>query len=97
MFDFTKTPRSFLSSSTISQPTPKPWSKFGHEERKVSQVTAPRLEFLGSEVTRKISAPADTEKLRQARLEFFTGKVGQEKVEKEVSCQFPCPPIHRSH
>ena len=79
VFDFTKTPRSF-----ISQPTPKPWSKFGHEERKVSQVAAPRLEFLGSEVTRKISAPADNEKLRQARLQFFTGQSDQEKP-REVS------------
>ena len=83
VFDFTKTPRSF-----ISQPTPKPWSKFGTgEERKVSQVVAaPRLEFLGSEVIRrKVSAPADNERLRQARLEFFTGKSDQGKLtETEV-------------
>ena len=63
-FDFSKTPRSFLSSSTISQPTPKPWSKFNHnsdasrpqstEPLKVK--AAPKLEFLGSEVTRHLPA-----------------------------------------
>ena len=61
-FDFSKTPRSFLSSSTISQPTPKPWTKFNHnsdasrpqstEPLKVK--AAPKLEFLGSEVTRHL-------------------------------------------
>ena len=61
-FDFNKTPRAFLSSSTISQPTPKPWTKFNHdhdsgENIKSNIKAAPRLEFLGSEVTRKISAP----------------------------------------
>ena len=72
-FDFTKTPGSFLSSSKISQPTPKPWSKFGHEDTKSSIKAAPKLEFLGSEVTRKTSEQSlDAADLRQARLEFFS-------------------------
>ena len=58
-FDFTRTPGSFLSSSKISQPTPKPWSKFSHNNDTVSVKAAPKLEFLGAEVFRKHSAPTD--------------------------------------
>ena len=74
-FDFTKTPGSFLTSSKISQPTPRPWTKFVHEDTKTGAdiKAAPKLEFLGSEVTRKYSVP-DSSELRQARIEFFSGQ-----------------------
>ena len=58
-FDFTRTPGSFLSSSKISQPTPKPWSKFSHnnDPASASIKAAPKLEFLSAEVSRKFSSP----------------------------------------
>ena len=62
IFDFTKTPRSFLSSSAISQPTPKPWSKFCHNERKVSQVTAPKMNQESQETK---STASDDRKMSQ--------------------------------
>ena len=60
-FDFTRTPGSFLSSSKISQPTPKPWSKFSHnnDTALTSIKAAPKLEFLSAEVSRKHSAPVN--------------------------------------
>jgi len=68
-FDFTKTPRAFLASKgTGSAPQ---WTKYVSDDNKVNTVTAPKLEFLGSEVTRKYSTP-DTEQMRRARIDFFT-------------------------
>ena len=63
-FDFTRTPGSFLSPSKISQPTPKPWSKFVHnnDAANTSIKAAPKLEFLSAGVSRKYSTPATVEK-----------------------------------
>eukprot|EP00092_Neocalanus_flemingeri_P014251 GFUD01015371.1.p1 GENE.GFUD01015371.1~~GFUD01015371.1.p1 ORF type:complete len:1944 (+),score=429.50 GFUD01015371.1:197-5833(+) len=68
-FDFTKTPRAFIASKTAGQAPP--WTKYVSDDNKVNVVTAPKLEFLGSEVTRKYSTP-DTDQMRRARLDFFT-------------------------
>jgi len=68
-FDFTKTPRAFIASKAAGQAPP--WTKYVSDDNKVNVVTAPKLEFLGSEVTRKYSTP-DTDQLRRARLDFFT-------------------------
>lgn len=80
-FDFTKTPRSFLSSSNVSQPTPRPWTKFIHDESKVVIKSAPKLEFLGSEVTRKFSAPADTLEMKNTRKQLCSDMKEMASVE----------------